>query len=955
MIITCSECDTSFNLDSSLIKDKGSKVRCSVCARIFTVYPPEKTEEPSSLPEPEKDIQSETAPESDVPVEKPSIKDEILPRAEDIPEVPEERIPEEPEPVDEAEPAEAESVSDAVDEQITETEQPEIASSTEIADTVEADEPVPGFEPADAPETEVPEQAPEEAKSDSGSDTAFEAEDTLLVDIESVLDGGVDDKKEDADESLLDDLDLEFDDEADIDETTDSDEDLDFDLDFEPDTGESAETGEDKPPEMEAEDALFADVEDVLEDGVDEEAAEVDTFQMENLELDDVQKAEPDTSEGSASTELDELEMSFDLEDQDEEPASADAVSEPEDELDLSFDLEPAEEGETSEETGAGDEFDLDFDLEGEAEEPVSGDAVSELEDEFDLTFNLEAAEEETAEETGAGDELDLDLDFDLEGKDEEPVSADAVSEPEDELDLSFDLEPVVEETSEETGAGDELDLDLDFDLEGAEDEADALSEIEDSLAPTIDFEADKTSEPGPDESLDLTIDSEDTLLADINDVFTDGAGAEGKDADEDQLEDLDLELSEDVDKADAEADEDLEDLDFQLDMEFDDKESGLTEADDEIDLSDIEQMLDGTDDGEDSDMGFDDSEESIVIEKSLETEKWLEDSDNQTGEDGEINLAEIEEVLDEVDLEGPEDITEMEDEPELELDFEDQLDVDDEQSAKDTASEELRLSDFDDTLEGHEDMVSSVSQEAGDIKLEFEFDGEEAEEQDDDGLEATLAVPETEDIETSLEPKPKSKPELRKAAVRKPAPKKGVSKVLVFLLVIIVLLGGLAGTCYFLDQKGIEIPYIDKIPYLRDYFKPKVPDNGIQNLTTYDINSRFVENSKAGKLFVITGKVKNGYATAVSTVKLTGRLFAVNKTPAGNQKVYCGNMISDLELASLELVEINNRLLNRFGDNRSNAKIEPGQFIPFMVVFSNLPENLEEFTIEVAGSTVSK
>ena len=42
-------------------------------------------------------------------------------------------------------------------------------------------------------------------------------------------------------------------------------------------------------------------------------------------------------------------------------------------------------------------------------------------------------------------------------------------------------------------------------------------------------------------------------------------------------------------------------------------------------------------------------------------------------------------------------------------------------------------------------------------------------------------------------------------------------------------------------------------------------------------------------------------------------------------------------------------------GDNRSNVKIEPGNSIPFMVVFSGLPDDLEEFTIEVIESTTLK
>src|SRR5512145_998122 len=39
MIINCEKCASKFNLDENLIKETGSKVRCSVCRSIFTVFP----------------------------------------------------------------------------------------------------------------------------------------------------------------------------------------------------------------------------------------------------------------------------------------------------------------------------------------------------------------------------------------------------------------------------------------------------------------------------------------------------------------------------------------------------------------------------------------------------------------------------------------------------------------------------------------------------------------------------------------------------------------------------------------------------------------------------------------------------------------------------------------------------------------------------------------------------
>ena len=40
MIIECEKCHSRFNLDESLLKEDGSKVRCCVCKNVFMAYPP---------------------------------------------------------------------------------------------------------------------------------------------------------------------------------------------------------------------------------------------------------------------------------------------------------------------------------------------------------------------------------------------------------------------------------------------------------------------------------------------------------------------------------------------------------------------------------------------------------------------------------------------------------------------------------------------------------------------------------------------------------------------------------------------------------------------------------------------------------------------------------------------------------------------------------------------------
>lgn len=69
MIVECEKCNSKFELDDSLIKDKGSKVRCSVCKDVFKVYPqkadePESAYESESMDEMSEDLQETVALDS---------------------------------------------------------------------------------------------------------------------------------------------------------------------------------------------------------------------------------------------------------------------------------------------------------------------------------------------------------------------------------------------------------------------------------------------------------------------------------------------------------------------------------------------------------------------------------------------------------------------------------------------------------------------------------------------------------------------------------------------------------------------------------------------------------------------------------------------------------------------------------------------------------------------------
>jgi len=182
--------------------------------------------------------------------------------------------------------------------------------------------------------------------------------------------------------------------------------------------------------------------------------------------------------------------------------------------------------------------------------------------------------------------------------------------------------------------------------------------------------------------------------------------------------------------------------------------------------------------------------------------------------------------------------------------------------------------------------------------------------------------------------------------AKTKSAMKKRVSKPLIVLLILVLLGGGCYGIYVVLDFINIKIPFVS------DYFKPQILDPaGNLKIDTFDIDNTFVKNAKAGKLFVITGRIKNGYSDDRSFIRVTGELYTKGQILFQKKTVFCGNILSDIELSNLELAAIKKRLSNRLGDNKSNVRVKPGQELPFMIVFANFPGNLEEFAIEAKGS----
>ncbi|MBU2621352.1 MAG: DUF3426 domain-containing protein, partial [Proteobacteria bacterium] len=187
-------------------------------------------------------------------------------------------------------------------------------------------------------------------------------------------------------------------------------------------------------------------------------------------------------------------------------------------------------------------------------------------------------------------------------------------------------------------------------------------------------------------------------------------------------------------------------------------------------------------------------------------------------------------------------------------------------------------------------------------------------------------------------------KKEIKKA--KKPLKVKTPSGRFTIILGIIVILLLGAGAFVVYNPFDIEIPFVS------DFLGSKSDEKGNLKITPVanSIKGDYVE-TKFGPLFIIEGNVKNDYKNSRSYIKVVGKLYAKGKKLSMTETVFCGNIVSEQDMANLEPAVLKKRLLNRSGDKKSNEKVKPGSTIPFMIIYENPSSDLDEFIIEAESS----
>ncbi len=180
---------------------------------------------------------------------------------------------------------------------------------------------------------------------------------------------------------------------------------------------------------------------------------------------------------------------------------------------------------------------------------------------------------------------------------------------------------------------------------------------------------------------------------------------------------------------------------------------------------------------------------------------------------------------------------------------------------------------------------------------------------------------------------------------------KGGKGKLIGIVAAVLVLLLGAGGAGVWFFAPGL-------LGLGADADKPASPEaeamamaEQVKKISLESIKQYYVDNDKAGRLFVIQGKAVNLFETPKELIEIEAGLYDAQNKELAVRRLKCGNSIDLFQLQTLSETEIDEALNNEAGIGANNVNIQPGGSTPFMVVFFNPPDSLAEFNVKVVAA----
>jgi predicted Zn finger-like uncharacterized protein len=166
--------------------------------------------------------------------------------------------------------------------------------------------------------------------------------------------------------------------------------------------------------------------------------------------------------------------------------------------------------------------------------------------------------------------------------------------------------------------------------------------------------------------------------------------------------------------------------------------------------------------------------------------------------------------------------------------------------------------------------------------------------------------------------------------------------------LVSIVIVGGVAFFCF--SERGFMALHSPDLSAVANWFtsaKGKEGEFIIRNL-----DGAFIRNKQDGEYFVIRGQALNQSTSPRTSIHVEGYVYGVNGDVVMKSPAFLGQDISYQQLATLSLNEIESSMKNKLENASGGSVLQPGEAVPFLIVFRNVGNAAGEYGAEVVSSS---
>lgn len=173
---------------------------------------------------------------------------------------------------------------------------------------------------------------------------------------------------------------------------------------------------------------------------------------------------------------------------------------------------------------------------------------------------------------------------------------------------------------------------------------------------------------------------------------------------------------------------------------------------------------------------------------------------------------------------------------------------------------------------------------------------------------------------------------------------------VVIALSVLVIV--ALAGFGFYYFKEGPEALNRLGVGFLAEWFG--IEDREEVRISLDKVSGGYLVNSEAGEVFVIRGEAVNNYRKPRAAIQVRGALLGSGGQAIVQKVAYCGNSLTDEQIATLPFARIESAMGNQFGDSLANLGVQPRKRIPFVIVIAGVPKEAIDYSVEVVGSTVA-